>query len=364
MGESSWSYSFGACSPALLKLYEHCGIITDRLQPRYTLRSPSGHIDFESLLFLKMGLFPHFGFWDQTLLMTDYTRFLLSCHYYFDNNTIIDFAQIPIHQHLQDYSSIFANTFLLPLLAHEQQCSIDIVDSWQFVVGQLTQKCTVFNAQVSAIIPTDKGVNLELEDGSTIGFDECVVGVGPNAISHLVQDQELVDCLKDLKTEKTMVALHTDYSQIKYNKDLSFTISMEQNQCQSSAVYPIQETVLVKTVNPIHEPRSLERRFLEIPIMDTQSLLMIDQLDRLQGKRKIHVVGSFAYPGIASHEAALCSAMKVSYSIGYACPFFFSDMTNRATLYGPDAKRVTGRIVDNFFVKRNLDHGFMFLLQE
>lgn len=179
---------------------------------------------------------------------------------------------------------------------------------------------------------------------------------------HSSAHRQRIDALSSFHYEKTHVVTHMDTRFLPRDKNVWRTVnvstlagselkSMGTVLFNKMADMP-QSPPILQTSSHSHMPLpelTLASSSFDRAVCRLSSLSAIDALDMCQGMDNIYTIGSYAYPGVPLLEGAVCSAMKACHSIGYTCPWFYSDPTNRQTIYGPDSSRKRGVLVETYF---------------
>ncbi len=256
----------------------------------------------------------------------------------------------------QQYSSAFADRFLVPAFAGINTVSCDEVRNYPaeviaqyfnraFIVSSVYRavggaqamaqalsarvKRLQLDARIHSVRRSGRGVVLSMEDGSQQTFHAVVFATQANQIMGLLQDASPLerDVLDAVRYGSVRVVMHHDDRLMPARRadwgPVNYMLSPQHDRPMVSIwvnrLLPAyqHDSALFQTINPLLEPSAeqvLQDCTLQRPIVDLASQANLQQLEALHAEsdRNVFFCGSYAAHGIPLLESAVASAARLA----------------------------------------------------
>lgn len=255
------------------------------------------------------------------------------------------------------YSHVFTQAFLIPCFAgintvsneHVRATPAEVIAGYfsrgflfsrvyraiggaSAIASALSRRITHarFGASLSSVRRDEKGVLVQMQDGSEQRFDRLIFATQANQIMPLLADisSEERGVLDGIRYDKVEVLMHRDTRLAPAQRSTWSPVNYMLSDQHDRPMVTIWVNALIpnhastpepvfQTINPHRAPDEalvLQRSTLERPVVDAQTATRLGRLDRLHAEsgRRVFFCGSYAANGIPLLESATASAKAVA----------------------------------------------------
>lgn len=170
-------------------------------------------------------------------------------------------------------------------------------------------------------------VRVQFSGGEIDSFDHLIVATQANSAGKFLgpEFENELAVLANIQYENVPVIVHCDDSFMPTEKRKWSTFNMISNDSAAMCTVHMNrfhpnwkvESPIFQTINPYEEPKkdvTLGRSFLQRPVVNANTTVTLDELDRIQKEpgRRVWFCGSFAFKGIPLLETGVQSAAEIT----------------------------------------------------